>query len=94
MLHQDKFIFVGQRGPLTPRGIQLMLKRLLKNTEFKEVSPHQLRHSFCKNLVDVKVSLEKVAALAGHERLDTTKLYCKPSFGDLAKAVEKISETE
>ena len=91
---EDKFIFIGQRGVLTPRGIQLMLKRLLKNTEFKDVSPHQLRHSFCKNLIDVKVGLEKVAALAGHERLDTTKLYCKPSFGDLSEAVEKISEME
>lgn len=88
------FIFIGQRGTLTPRGIQLMVHRALKNTEFKDISPHQLRHSFCKNLVDAGVSLEKVAMLAGHARLDTTKLYCKPSFDDLTEAVEKIGEAE
>jgi hypothetical protein len=29
----------------------------------KGVTPHSLRHSFCKNLVNAGVSLEKIAAL-------------------------------
>jgi len=88
----DAFIFSGQRGVLTPRGVQLMLKRL--NTPGESLSPHQLRHTFCKNLVDAGISLEKVASLAGHERLDTTKLYCHPSFADLSEAVERIGELD
>lgn len=40
------------------------------------------------------VSLEKVAVLAGHESLDTTRLYCQPSLSDLSDAVEKIGERE
>ncbi len=87
----EAFVFTGQRGPLSPRGIQLMLKRL---NILEDVSPHQLRHTFCKNLVDAGVSLEKVAYLAGHERLDTTKLYCQPSFTDLELAVERIGELD
>ncbi len=87
-------VFIGQRGVLTPRGIQLLMKRILANTALNGTTPHHLRHSFCKNLVDASVSLEKVAALAGHERLDTTKLYCQPSFNDLSEAVEKIGEIE
>ena len=90
----DTHILMGQRGPLSPRGVQLMLKRLLKDSDLGIVSPHQLRHSFCKNLVDSDVSLEKVAALAGHEQLETTKNYCQPSFSDLSQAVEKIGEME
>lgn len=66
-------VFMGQRGNLTPRGVQLMFKRLISNSKLTAISPHQLRHTFCKNLVDAGVTLEKVAALAGHERLDTTK---------------------
>jgi integrase/recombinase XerC len=85
-------IFIGQRGTLSPRGIQLMLKRLNLSNELEIISPHQLRHTFCKNLVDAGVNLEKVAVLAGHERLDTTKLYCHPSFTDLSDAVERIGE--
>lgn len=88
----DAFIFSGQRGVLTPRGVQLMLKRL--NIPGESLSPHQLRHTFCKNLVDAGISLEKVASLAGHERLDTTKLYCHPSFADISEAVERIGELD
>ena len=90
----DEFIFSGQRGYLTPRGIQLMFKRMLRNSKLNSISPHQLRHTFCKNLVDADVSLEKVATLAGHERLDTTKVYCQPSLSDLSDAVELIGEEE
>ncbi|CAO4847597.1 MAG: Tyrosine recombinase XerC [Holosporales bacterium] len=63
---------------------ELLLKRLNMPGELSTLSPHQLRHTFCKNLVDARVSLEKVASLAGHERLDTTKLYCHPSLADLS----------
>lgn len=89
-----EYIFNGQRGVLSPRGIQLMLKRLHTPEDLGMISPHQLRHTFCKNLIDAGISLEKVASLAGHERLDTTKLYCQPSFSDLSEAVERIGEVE
>lgn len=85
-------VFIGQRGALSSRGVQLMFKRLFKNSNFISVTPHQLRHTFCKNLIDAGVSLDKVAVLAGHESLDTTKIYCTPSLSDLAEAVEKIGE--
>ena len=78
---------------MTPRGVQLMLKHVLANTNLS-VNPHDLRHSFCKNLIDSGISLEKVAILAGHESLDTTKIYCYPSHADLSDAVERISEEE
>ena len=90
----DVFVFKGQRGTLSPRGVQLMLNRLRIPDELGVISPHQFRHTFCKNLVDAGISLEKVASLAGHERLDTTKLYCQPSFSDLSEAVEKIGEID
>jgi integrase/recombinase XerC len=91
---RDNKVFIGQRGTLTPRGVQLMLKRVLANTDLADISPHDLRHSFCKNLVDSGVSLEKIAMLAGHESLDTTKIYCYPSHADLTEAVDRISEEE
>lgn len=90
----DKFVFQGQRGPLTSRGVQLMLNRHISKSSLSPISPHQLRHTFCKNLVDANVSLEKVALLAGHEKLDTTKIYCKPSQSDLSAAVSLIGEEE
>jgi site-specific recombinase XerD len=86
-------IFVGQRGPLTPRGVQNLLSKYAA-TGLEDVSPHTLRHTFCKNLVDAGVGLEKVAALAGHESLETTRRYCEPSLKDLERVVELIGEEE
>ncbi len=53
-------------------------------------SPHTLRHTFAKNLVDAEVSLDRVAALLGHENLNTTRIYTTPSVHDLTEAVERL----
>jgi site-specific recombinase XerD len=90
----DQPVFVGQRGAMTPRGIESTLRKYVKQTDLEEVSPHQLRHTFCKNLIDAGVSLEKVAALAGHDNLETTRRYCTPCEQDLAAAVELIGEED
>ncbi len=66
----------------------------ISQTDLEGVSPHQLRHTFCKNLIDAGVSLEKVAILAGHDNLETTRRYCTPSEQDLAAAVELIGEED
>ena len=55
------------------------------------LSPHLLRHTFCKNLVEAGVDLPKVAALAGHALLETTRRYCEPSLTDLAQVVERLA---
>ena len=84
-------IFLGQRGPMTPRGVESMFRKYVAHTELDEVTPHKLRHTFCKNLIEAGVSLEKVAMLAGHENLETTRRYCSPSdHDDLEAAMELI----
>jgi integrase/recombinase XerC len=87
-------VFVGQRGRLTSRGVQMVFSGYVVASGVDRVSPHVLRHSFCKNLVDAGVGLEQVAALAGHESLETTRRYCEPSHKDLERAVELIAEEE
>ncbi len=94
--HQGELnqIFLGQRGPLTPRGVESLFRKYVARTELSEVTPHKLRHTFCKNLIEAGVSLEKVAMLAGHENLETTRRYCSPSDHDLEAAVALISEED
>jgi site-specific recombinase XerD len=77
---------------MTRRGIQSLLEKY--QGELDGFSCHSLRHTFCKNLVDAGVSLEKIAARAGHENLETTWRYCEPSSHDLALAVELIGEDD
>ncbi|MBD2018526.1 tyrosine-type recombinase/integrase [Microcoleus sp. FACHB-53] len=88
----DKSVMQGQRGGMVPRGVCWLLKKYRGN--LSNFSVHTLRHTFCKNLVDAGVSLEKIAALAGHENLETTRRYCQPSPNDLAKAVDLIGQED
>jgi len=57
----------------------------------KAVTPHTLRHTFGKNLVDAGVSLDRVAQLLGHESVDTTRIYTTPSAQDLQREAEKVA---
>ena len=77
--------------PLQPRGVQILLSKLGRRADVK-CTPHTCRHTFAKNLVDSGVSLEKVAALLGHSKLDTTMVYTTPSQHDLARAVEGLED--
>ncbi|WP_341474038.1 site-specific integrase [Desulfofundulus thermobenzoicus] len=56
-----------------------------------EATPHRLRHTFCKMLVDAGKSLDRVAVLAGHSNLNTTARYTRPGAKDLERAMEKLA---
>ena len=55
------------------------------------MTPHTLRHTFGKNLVDAGVPLDRVASLLGQESVDTTRIYTTPSERDLQQEVEKVA---
>ncbi len=80
--------------PVQPRDIQRMLDKLAHSASSldpEQVTPHKLRHTFGKSLVDAGVSLDRVAMLMGHQDLATTAIYTTPSRADLTAAVEKIA---
>lgn len=68
------------------------LARRAKITRFA-VSAHSLRHSFALRFLRRHPGkLVELAALLGHESLDTTAVYTRPSAEDLAAAVEEGGE--
>jgi site-specific recombinase XerD len=84
-------LFVGQRGdPLSSRAIQRVVATYAEKAGLKGVTPHVLRHTDAHNLVKAGVSLDRVAAILGHERLDTTAIYTRPSEKELQEEMEKI----
>ena len=88
----DGWLFLGQRGErLRPSGIRYLVERYAYDARLQEVTPHTLRHTFGKNLVDAGVPLDRVASLLGHESVDTTRIYTTPSEQDLQREVEKIA---
>ena len=67
------------------------MERYAYDARLEEVTPHTLRHTFGKNLVDAGVPLDRVASLLGHESVDTTRIYTTPSEQDLQREVEKVA---
>ena len=85
-------LFLSQRGgQLQPDAIYRRVKHYAQRAGMEEISPHTLRHTCAKNLVDRGVPLDRVAVILGHESLDTTAIYTQPSQADLAQEVEKIA---
>ncbi|MHB0922662.1 MAG: tyrosine-type recombinase/integrase [Bellilinea sp.] len=54
-----------------------------------DITPHQLRHTFLKRMVENGVPVTDAQTLAGHSRIETTRRYLTPGWDDLTAAVEK-----
>ena len=86
-------LFLGQRNDgVQSRTIQRAVQRFTKKASIQNVTPHTLRHSFAKSLIDSGVSLEKVAMLLGHSNLNTTRIYTTPGERDLEEAVNSLQD--
>ncbi|MDD4237958.1 MAG: tyrosine-type recombinase/integrase [Desulfotomaculaceae bacterium] len=78
------------RTSITVRGIVTLVANYAYLAKL-EATPHTLRHTFCKNLIDMGVPIDQVAMMAGHSNLNITKRYTTPSAADLQVAVEKTA---
>lgn len=83
-------LFIGKQGErLQARGVQRRVAEIGRLAGV-DVTPHQLRHTFAKRLLDKGGQLTEVKDLMGHSRLETTARYVKPGWEDLEYAVERI----
>lgn len=69
-------LFVGLRGErLEPGGVRAMLKVLEQKTGVQNVHPHRFRRTLATNLIAHGMPIQEVAAILGHDKLDTTMKY-------------------
>jgi integrase/recombinase XerC len=84
-------LFVGQRGdPLKPQGVQIVVQKYARRAGLPGVTPHVLRHTFAKHVLDAGEDLATVQRLLGHGRLETTAIYTHPTARDLEEAVRRL----
>lgn len=88
---ESDFLFLGQQGEgIKNKTVQRAVARFAEVEDLKKITPHTLRHTFAKSLLDSGVSLEKVATLLGHANLNTTRIYITPGQQDLENAVNEL----
>jgi len=85
-------LFLGQRGPVNRQAVEKLVRKYADRAGLEAFSPHSLRHSFAKSLLDAGEDLVTVQTLLGHERLDTTARYTQPGARDLEVAVGRLDE--
>ena len=61
---------------LTKAGVQYMLRQLGKQSGVKNVHPHRFRRTIATDLLAREMPIEQVKEFLGHEKLDTTMIYC------------------
>lgn len=79
---QSEPLFVTLDCPhnrLTVAGVQYMLRQLGRRAGVDNVHPHRFRRTIATDLLTRGMKIEEVKEFLGHEKLDTTMIYCSIS---------------
>ncbi|HCM89725.1 MULTISPECIES: site-specific integrase [Vagococcus] len=69
--HQ-KFVFEVNGRPVEPRLLGYRFKRMIDNTELKNVHFHQLRHTFATRCLEAQENISVISSILGHQSVKMT----------------------
>ncbi|MEG2335833.1 tyrosine-type recombinase/integrase [Chryseobacterium sp.] len=75
-IHKGDCFLQGQKGNLTPSGIEFIIEKVAEKSKIKKrIYPHLLRHSIATHLLKNGMELIKVSRFLGHRSLESTQRY-------------------
>ena len=85
-------LFVGKGSErLKPGGVRYMLCNLADVSNVEHVHPHKFRRTLATNLIRHGMPIQEVAAILGHDKLDTTMQYVVLDKSDVKNAYRKYA---
>jgi site-specific recombinase XerD len=85
----DGPIFLNQRGkPLSVSGVQWLLHRYGDEVGI-DLTPHQLRLTFARQLTEAEMPVTSLGKLLGHVQVTTTQIYTAGADPELSQAYQQ-----
>ena len=85
-------LFIGRGSErLRPGGVRAMLQRVADAAGVDGVHPHKFRRTLATNLIRHGMPIQEVAAILGHDKLDTTMEYVVLDQTDVKNAYRKYA---
>lgn len=89
--NHSSYFFTGVKSekPLAPKNVQHMCQRLSRNCGVY-FTPHMLRHTFGRLMVEANVDLFKIKEMMGHASVATTQIYLSVSTDNLKRTMGEV----
>ena len=88
-VNAEQAIFLNQRGqPLSADGLRWLLGRYSQQVGLK-VTPHQLRHTFARQVTEAGMPIASLGKLLGHAQVSTTQIYTAGADPALTQAYQQ-----
>ena len=85
-------LFVGRlTNRLSPNGVRKMLSNISFASTVDHVHPHKFRRTLATNLIRHGMPIQEVAAILGHDKLDTTMQYVVLDKTDVKNSYRKFA---
>lgn len=85
-------LFIGRGSErIKPAAVRKMLNQLGEDSNVNHVHPHKFRRTAATNLIRHGMPIQEVAAILGHDKLDTTMQYVVLDKTDVKNSYRKYS---
>lgn len=86
-------LFVCTKKPfkrILKPGIEFLCRKIGKDCGITNVHPHRFRRTFATNMANKGMKLEELMRLMGHNKMDTTLIYCNVNQDNIKYSYNKF----